>query len=138
MATMIFVNLPVKDLDRSVAFFTGLGFTFNPQFTDENATCMVISDTIYVMLLVEKIFKTFTKKEVSDSSKTTESITSLFVDSREQVDELADKAMQAGAKPSVELEEMPGMYARNFEDLDGHLWEVGWMDKNYMTQVDNE
>jgi predicted lactoylglutathione lyase len=129
---MIFVNLPVKDLDRSVAFFTRLGFTFNPQFTDENATCMVISDTIYVMLLVEKFFKTFTKKEVSDSSKTTEAILSLNLDSREKVDELVDKAMQAGAKPSVKLEEMPGMYGRNFEDLDGHLWEVFWMDVSSM------
>ena len=138
MATLIFVNLPVKDLDRSVAFFTRLGFTFNPQFTDENATCMVISDTIYVMLLVEKFFKTFTKKEISDATKTTEAIVSLMMDSREQVDELADQAMLAGAKPSAQLEEMPGMYARNFEDLDGHLWEVGWMDMNAMTQVDNE
>jgi predicted lactoylglutathione lyase len=89
---------------------------------------MVISDTIFVMLLVEKFFKTFTKKEISDASKTTETMTSLVLDSREEVDALVDRAMQAGAKPSMSLPEMPGMYVRNFEDLDGHLWEVGWMD----------
>ena len=101
MAKQIFVNLPVRDLKRSVDFFTGLGFTFNPQFTDENATCMVIGENIYAMLLVEKFFKTFTKKEISDASKSTEVLTAIALDSRAQVDEMANKALASGGSPNV-------------------------------------
>ncbi|WP_138476466.1 VOC family protein [Dyadobacter bucti] len=128
MATKIFVNLPVKDLNQTVEFFTKLGFTFNAQFTDENATSMIISDDIYVMLLVEKYFQTFTKKEIVDTSKAAEAIICLSADSREEVDALVDKAFAAGAKSSSETQEYGYMYGRGFEDINGHLWEVMWMD----------
>lgn len=128
MASQIFVNLPVKDLNRSVEFFTKLGFSFNPQFTDENATCMIVGETNFVMLLVEPFFRTFTKKEMADATKTAEVIVALSADSRNQVNELADKAMAAGATESNEPQEQGFMYSRSFQDLDGHLWEVFYMD----------
>jgi predicted lactoylglutathione lyase len=128
MATMIFVNLPVKDLNRSVDFFTKLGYTFNAQFTDENATCMVISDTIYVMLLVEPFFKTFTNKEIADATKSTEVIVSLSAESRDEVDALVRKAVDAGATTIKEPIDQGFMYGHGFQDLDGHLWETMWMD----------
>jgi hypothetical protein len=128
MPTMIFVNLPVKDLDKSKQFFTELGFSINQQFTDEKASSIVISDTIYLMLLVEPFFKTFTKKDVADSSTTTEAIIALSADSREAVDALVDKAIAAGAGPSNEPMDDGFMYARSFADPDGHLFEVMWMD----------
>jgi len=134
MATKIFVNLPVKDLNKSIDFFTQLGFTFNPQFTDENATCMIIGEDIFVMLLVEKFFKTFTKKEISDASKSTEVILALSADSREKVDELVNKAFAAGASASNYDQDQGFMYGRSFQDLDGHLWEVMWMDPSAMQQ----
>ena len=132
MSTKIFVNLPVKDLKKSMEFFTRLGFSFNPQFTDENAACLVFSESIYAMLLTEKFFKTFVTKEVADTNKTTEVINALFLDSRKAVDELVDKAMQAGAKKYRDPDEMDFMYSRSFSDLDGHLWEVGYMDPNHV------
>ncbi|MEB3370418.1 VOC family protein [Saccharopolyspora mangrovi] len=119
-----FLNLPVKDLDRSVEFFTALGFTFDQNFTDENATCMVISDDAYAMLLVEPFFKSFIAKDVADASKVTEVITALTADSREQVDELVDKARAAGSPRVGEVMEEGPMYSRSFEDPDGHLWEI--------------
>ncbi|MFC5407824.1 VOC family protein [Larkinella bovis] len=128
MATKIFVNLPVKDLNKSVDFFTKLGYTFNPQFTDEKATCMIISEDIYVMLLVEPFFKSFTKKEVADASKVTESIICLSADSREAVDDVVSKAVAAGGTTPNEKQDQGFMYGHGFEDLDGHLWEVMWMD----------
>lgn len=134
MATNIFVNLPVKNLQQSIDFFTQMGFSFNQQFTNEDATCMVISDNIYVMLLVEKFFKTFTKKEISDASRTTEVIVCLSADSREQVDELVDKAFAAGAAESNFTTDQGFMYGRSFQDLDGHLWEVMYMDTSAMQQ----
>ena len=96
MTTKIFVNLPVKDLNRTVEFFTKLGFKFNPQFTDKNATCMIISEDIFVMLLVEEFFKTFTKKEICNTSKNIEAIIALSAESRENVDEMINKAIEAG------------------------------------------
>ena len=96
MTTKIFVNLPVKDLNKTVEFFTKLGFKFNPQFTDENATCMIIGDDIFVMLLVEKFFKTFTKNEICDTSKYKEVLLALSADSREKVDEMIKKAIESG------------------------------------------
>jgi len=132
MSTKIFVNLPVKDLKKSMEFFTRLGFSFNPQFTDENAACLVFSESIYAMLLTEKFFKTFVTKEIADTNKTTEVINALFLDSRKAVDELVDKAMQAGAKKYRDPDEMDFMYSRSFSDLDGHLWEVGYMDPNHV------
>ena len=96
MATQIFVNLPVKDLNRSVEFFTRLGYKFDPQFTDENATCMIVGENIFVMLLVESFFKTFTKKELCDATKSTEVLVCLSAESRVQVDELVAAAVAAG------------------------------------------
>jgi predicted lactoylglutathione lyase len=132
MSIKIFVNLPVKDLKKSMEFFTGLGFSFNPQFTDENAACLVFSDSIYAMLLTEKFFKTFVTKEIADTTKTIEVINALFLDSRKEVDELVDKALKAGAGKYREPDEMDFMYSRSFSDLDGHLWEVGYMDPNHV------
>jgi predicted lactoylglutathione lyase len=128
MASQIFVNLPVKDLNSSVEFFTKLGFTFNPQFTDENATCMIVGENNFVMLLVEKFFKTFTKKEIADATKTTEAIIAISMDSRERVDEIGDKALAAGGTESNETQDHGLMYTRSFQDLDGHIWEIFHMD----------
>ncbi|MBO8199725.1 VOC family protein [Streptomyces smyrnaeus] len=128
MSRKIFVNLPVKDLDRSVDFFTKCGFSFNPQFTDENATCMVISDDIFVMLLVEPFFTSFSKREIPDTARTSEVLVALSADSREEVDELVDTALTAGAQPHGDTQEEGPMYGRSFADPDGHIWEVMWMD----------
>lgn len=133
MATSIFVNLPVKDLEKSKQFFSKLGYTFNPQFTDEKAACMVISDTIYAMLLSEPFFKGFIpNKEIADTTKTKEVLTALSTDSRQQVDDMAEKAIAAGGKQFREPEDHGFMYARSFEDLDGHVWEVIWMDPGHI------
>lgn len=129
MTTKIFVNLPVKDLSVSVDFFGKLGFEFNEQFTDENATCMVIGDTIFVMLLVESFFQTFTKKDIADARKTTEVITALSLESREAVDEMLEKALEAGAGEVREAQDQGFMYTRSFEDPDGHIWEIFFMDE---------
>ncbi|MFC4401613.1 VOC family protein [Gracilibacillus xinjiangensis] len=126
----IFVNLPVKDLDQSMNFFEKIGFTFNPQFTNESAACMVMNEHIYSMLQLEDHFKTFTNKRIIDADKGTEAIFSLSVSSREEVDELVEKAFQAGGKPSTEPQDHGFMYQRGFQDLDGHLWEVFYMDMN--------
>ena len=129
MTTKIFVNLSVKDLNRSVDFFTKLGFNFNPQFTDENATCMIIGEDIFVMLLVEKFFKSFTKKEICDTSKNTEAILALSVESKEKVDQMMGKALEAGGSEPREKQDHGWMYGRSFEDVDGHLWEVFFMEE---------
>lgn len=129
MTTQIFVNLPVKDLSRTVEFFKMLGFTFNPQFTDENATCMIINDNIFVMLLVEKFFKTFTKKEICDTTKDTEVIIALSTESREKVDEMMQNVLEAGGKESREPQDHGWMYGRSFQDINGHLWEIIYMDE---------
>jgi uncharacterized protein len=128
MSTKIFVNLPVRDLSRSIDFFTRLGFSFNQQFTDENAACLVITDDIYAMLLVEKFFRSFTPKEVADATRTTEAIVALGLDRREQVDELAERALAAGGKPANEPTDQDFMYGRSFQDPDGHIWEVFHLD----------
>lgn len=130
IAKQIFVNLPVKNLDKSVEFFSGLGFSFNPQFTDENATCMVIGDNIFAMLLVEKFFKTFTKKYIADARRSTEVITALSVESRKDVDSMIEKAMKAGGREPRPLQDYGWMYGRAFEDIDGHIWEVFYMDES--------
>lgn len=129
---MIFVNLPVKDLKRSIAFFTSLGYSVNKQFTDEKAACLVVSDTICFMLLTEPFFKTFTTKQLAETGTTTEVINALMVGSRQAVDELVDKAFAAGAGKFRDPEEYPFMYSRSFQDPDGHLWEVGYMDPGYV------
>lgn len=128
MPTMIFVNLPVKDLDKSREFFGKLGYSFNDQFSDENAACLVISDTIFAMLLVEPFFQTFTKKQIADSASSTEVLIGLSAESREQVDELVDSALEAGGRVANDTNDQGFMYGRSFEDLDGHIWEVMWMD----------
>jgi len=132
MITNIFVNLPVKDLNKTVEFFTKLGFTFNPQFTDENATCMIVGKDIFVMLLVEKFFKTFTKKEISDTTKNTEAIVALSAQSREEVDQMMDKVVNAGGKEARDPQDHGWMYGRSFEDINGHLWEIFYMDESAM------
>ena len=133
-ARKIFVNLPVANLDASVDFFTRLGFTFNPAFTDETATCMIVSDEAFVMLLVEDRFKDFTTKPIGDATKQTEAIVALSADSRAEVDEFAETALAAGAQPAKEPMDMGFMYGRSFHDLDGHHWEVVWMDPSEMEQ----
>ena len=130
VVTKIFVNLPVKDLNNTIDFFTKLGFKFNPQFTDENATCMIVGEDIFVMLLVEKFFKTFTKKEICDTSKDTEVIVALSVESREKVDQMINKALESGGKESREPQDHGWMYGRSFEDINKHLWEIIYMDES--------
>jgi predicted lactoylglutathione lyase len=134
MARKIFVNLPVKDLNRSVDFFTKLGFSFNQQFTNESSTCMVISEDIFIMLLVEPFFKTFTKKEIADATRTTESIICLSAENREQVDDIVRKAVEAGGTSPNPKQDQGFMYGHGFQDLDGHLWEVMWMDAAAINQ----
>jgi predicted lactoylglutathione lyase len=128
MSTKIFVNLPVKDLGRSTEFFTKLGFPVEERFTDAKAGCLVISDDIYAMLLTEEFFRTFTTKDLADARATTEAIVALEVDSRQRVDELADRALESGGSPVKEPMEQDGMYERSFADPDGHLWEVFHVD----------
>jgi uncharacterized protein len=130
VATKIFVNLPVKDLNKTIEFFTKLGFKFNPQFTDENATCMIVGEDIFVMLLVEKFFKTFTKKEICDTSKNTEVIVALSVEGREKVDQMINRAIEAGGRESREPQDHGWMYGRSFEDINGHIWEIIYMDES--------
>ncbi|WP_129715647.1 VOC family protein [Pedobacter sp. SYP-B3415] len=130
MATQIYVNLPIEDLDRSVAFFSKLGYSFNPQFTDEKATCMVISDTIYVMLLKRAFFQTFTDKQIVDAHKAVECSICLSADSKEAVDEMVAKAEAAGATIPNPASDYGFMYQHSFDDPDGHHWEFVWMDPN--------
>ncbi|MEU0070437.1 VOC family protein [Streptomyces sp. NPDC006332] len=125
---MIFVNLPVNDLDASKKFFTELGYTINPQFSDENAASVVISDTIVAMLLTKSFYATFTKKEIADATRTSEVLIALSAESREKVDELVEKALAAGGSPAGETQDHGFMYGRSFDDPDGHTWEVVWMD----------
>ena len=134
-ARKLFVNLAVKDLERAVEFFTGLGFSFDPRFTDEQATCMIVGEDAYVMLLVEDRFKDFTKKELADPRTQTEAIVAFSADSRTEVDELAEKALASGATAANEPIEMGDfMYGRSFHDPDGHLWELVWMDVSAIEQ----
>ncbi len=130
MAPKIFVNLPVKDLNKTIDFFTKLGFRFNPQFTDENATCMIVGEDIFVMLLIEKFFKTFTKKEICDTKKNTEVIIALSAESKEKVDHMINNAIESGGIESREKQDYGWMYGRSFEDINGHIWEIIYMDEN--------
>lgn len=128
MSTKIFVNLPVKNLDASKAFFGALGYTFHPQFTDHTAACMIISDDIFAMLLTEEKFREFTPKAISDAKQSTEVLIALSCESREQVHDLVRKAVAAGGKTYSEPKDYGFMVQHGFEDLDGHIWEVMWMD----------
>jgi hypothetical protein len=131
---MIFVNLAVEDLDRSVDFFTTLGFTFDARFTDETATAMIVNEQAVVMLLVASRFKDFTSKELADPRTQTEAIVALSAASREDVDAFADKALAAGGSPASDAIDMGFMYSRSFQDPDGHVWEVVWMDPSALEQ----
>lgn len=128
MATKIFVNLPVKDLKRSVEFFTGLGYKFNPQFTDKTATCMVVSDDIFVMLLTEPKFKSFTPKEICDATKSSEVLVCLSYESREKIYEAVRIASASGGRTYSEPKDYGFMYQHGFQDPDGHLWELIYME----------
>ncbi|MFF3287129.1 VOC family protein [Streptomyces sp. NPDC003023] len=135
MTQMIFVNLPVKDLEAAKAFWSKLGYSFNPQFTDENAACLVFSDHIFAMLLTEARFKDFTKKDIADTSTSIEAILALSADSREKVDELVDAALAAGGTPANDTLDYGFMYNRSFHDLDNHMWEIAWLDMDAMKQA---
>jgi predicted lactoylglutathione lyase len=128
MATQIFVNLPVKDLGKSMEFFKKLGFSFNPQFTDETAACMVLGETNYVMLLTNEKFKEFTPKEICDATRSTEVLVALSCENRPRVDELVRKAVAAGGSTYNEPKDYGFMYTHGFQDLDGHIWELFHMD----------
>jgi predicted lactoylglutathione lyase len=124
MNKQIFVNLPVKDLERTKAFFGELGFGFNPQFTDDKAACMIVSDDIFVMLLVEDFFKGFTPKAVADAHKVTEVLVCLSCESREELENMVRKAVASGGKTPREPQDHGFMYQHAFEDPDGHIWEL--------------
>lgn len=132
MTQQIFVNLAVKDLPKSKAFFEKLGYSFNAQFTNDDAACMVISDTIYAMLLTEPFFKKFTDKELVDSKKSTEVLICLSAESRAAVDEIVRKAVAAGGRVYNEPQDHGFMYGHGFEDLDGHLWEFAYMEPSHV------
>jgi len=134
MGTKVFVNLSVKDLDKSKEFFAKLGFTFNAQFTNKDAACMVISEENYAMLLVEPFFKTFIKKEIADTKKSTEVLIALSSESKEDVNKMLTSALAAGAKEANEPQDHGFMFGRSFEDLDGHIWEIFWMDPKMVQQ----
>ncbi|MBI5403904.1 MAG: hypothetical protein HY959_10930 [Ignavibacteriae bacterium] len=128
MKTDIYINLPVKDLNKTKAFFSELGFSYNPIFTDENAACMILNEHACVMLLKETFFKTFIKKEISDAHKTTEVLLAIMLKSRGEVDEFVKKALAMDATEAREPRDHGFMYDRAFSDPDGHIWEIGWMD----------
>ena len=128
MAKMIFVNLPVHDLAKSIDFYEGIGFRNEPRFTDETAACMVLTETIHVMLLTHEKFAHFTPKKIADAHATSEVLICISADSREDVDDITEKALAAGGREPREKQDYGFMYGRSFEDLDGHIWEPMWMD----------
>ena len=130
MGRQIYVNLPIKNMERTKAFFSSLGFGFNPQFTNDSGACMIVADDIYVMLLTEGFFQGFTKKPVADATKSTEVLLCLSCQSRAEVDELVGKALAAGGKAPNPPQDHGFMYGHGFEDLDGHQWELMSMDAN--------
>jgi predicted lactoylglutathione lyase len=135
MPKLIFVNLPVADLPAAMAFYEAIGATNNPQFTDETAACMVFSETIHVMLLTHDKFTQFTPKRIADAHETSEVLIAISTDSREAVDEIADKAIASGGRAARPTEDHGWMYCRPFEDLDGHIWEPMWMDVEAATKA---
>ena len=134
MATSIFINLPVKNLDKSKAFFTQLGFAFNPQFTGDTAAGMIVAENIYVMLLIEEKFKSFTPKEICDATRSTEVLVCLSAESREKVDEMIRNAVAAGGATYNEPQDHGLMYGHGFQDLDGHIWEIMFMELSAINQ----
>lgn len=119
-----FINLPVKNLNETTAFFSQLGFEFDDDFSGEECACMVIADGSFAMLVVESFFQQFTKKDIADTSKTTEVVTALSADSRDEVDEIMSKALNAGGAEPIPVVNQGWMYCRTFEDPNGHIWEV--------------
>lgn len=139
MSTKIFVNLAVKDLEKTKAYFSALGYSFNPQFTDANAACMIIAEDMYAMLLTEPFFKSFLRTTaIADARAVTEVLTALSFESRAAVDAIAEKALAAGGTPAREPEDMGFMYNRPIADLDGHIWEYFWMDPAHITTSDEK
>ncbi len=135
MPTKIFVNLPVKDLKKTMDFFSHLGFLFNPQFTDEKAACLIINDgSIYAMLLTEPMFETFTKKKIADATKTTEVLIAIDAESREKVEEFVRKAVEAGGSVYADPQDHGWMYQHGFADPDGHQWEILYIDETKIPQ----
>lgn len=130
MKTEIFLNLPVKDLNRSIAFFTELGFSFNPKFTDDKGSCLIIGENINTMLLEEEFYKTFTNKQICDTATTSEVLISISAETREKVDEMIAKAVKAGGSEYMKTRDYGWMYQRTFLDIDGHHWEIFSMDKS--------
>jgi predicted lactoylglutathione lyase len=130
MTTKIFVNLPVKDLKRSMEFFTKLGYKFNPQFTDETAACMIVSDDIYVMLLTYPKFKEFTPKAICDATKSTEVLVCLSCEGRDGVNDMVRNAVAAGGTTWAQSKDYGFMYQHGFQDLDSHMWELIYMEPN--------
>ena len=137
MATKIFVNLPVKSLPKSVDFFSKLGFRFDPKFTDETATCMIVAEGIYVMLLTVDKFKTFTRKKVCNATKSIEMLLCLTCESRGKVDEMVYKAITAGGTTYSDPQDYGFMYGHGFQDLDGHVWELIYMQPSAITKAEN-
>jgi len=136
MHQQIYVNLPVKNVERTKTFFANLGFTFNPQFSNESALCMIIGNNIFAMLLAENFFQTFTKKPIADAKKSTEVLVCLSCDSRAHVDQLVAKAVAAGGAAPNDPQDHGFMYGHGFEDLDGHVWELMYMDPNAVLPQD--
>lgn len=135
MPAKIFVNLPVKDLQKTISFFSHLGFSFNPQFTDEKAACLILNDnSIYAMLLTEPMFQTFTKKKIADATKTTEVLIAIDAESREKVEELVRKAVEAGGSIYADPQDHGWMYQHGFADPDGHQWEILHIDETKLPQ----
>lgn len=137
MATKVFINLPVRNLDKSMDFFNNLGFTFNRQFTDEKAACMAVSDNIFVMLLTNSHFQTFTGKEICDATKVTEVLIALDTGSRDEVKEMVRKAQASGGHIYADPQDHGWMYQHSFADLDGHQWEIVYMDEAKLPAQDN-
>lgn len=132
MSSKIFINLPVKDLDKSKEFFTKLGLKIEPKFTDENASCVIIGENIFVMLLTERFFKTFVKKDICDTSRETEAILAVTAQNKTEVDEMMKKVISAGGTETREAQDHGWMYGRSFQDVDGHLWEIFYMNESEM------
>jgi len=130
MARKIFVNLPIADMKKAQAFWRAMGFDFNPQFTNDQGACMVVSEDIFVMLLVQPFFQTFTAKKIADARQTCEVLLALDCDSRAAVDEMVKKAVAAGGTTPRPPQDHGFMYQHGFDDLEGHSWEVFWMDPN--------
>lgn len=139
MEQKIYINLPVEDLEASKGFYAKLGYHFNPLYTNEVAACMVVSDSIHVMLLTKPFFATFTTKEIVDAKSSAQVLICLSKDSRNAVDAMVDSAIAAGAKIERPTNAHDFMYERSFNDLDGHIWEIMWLDeKAYKQMVSKE